>query len=263
LSVAATGQNLSYQWYAGSSPIPGEVSTSLTVTPATTTIYSVVVNGDCGTTFSSGATVTVYAPPTPPTTFTATGSTVPGSAGVPVHLQWNGATFPAGFGKYQIQRAQAGTLGFYDYVSVTQTANDDNSVSHDPYGIAYYAYVYRIIAVDVNGARSAPSVPDVALVGILGDDPLPVNSLIRGYHISQLRRAIDAVRAIAGLNPMWTSYDSVTGRILAADLARMRLALDEARSMLTLPATAYTWPSPIPGQPIRRGDVEDLRKGVK
>jgi YD repeat-containing protein len=263
LSVTATGQNLTYQWYAGSTPIAGEVSSSVTVSPTSTTTYYVAVGSDCGTTSSQHVTITVYNPPTPPTTFSASGSNVPGSVGVPVHLQWSGATFPAGFGKYQIQRTEPGVLGYVDYVTVTGQSNDDSAVNRDPNGILYYAYAYRVIAIDANGARSAPSAADVALVAILADDPLPVNAAIRGQHFSQLRRAIDAVRAAAGLNPMWTNYDPLTGGIMAADVANMRLALDEARVGLKLKPVTYTVPSPVFKQPIVRDDIEQIRQGVK
>ncbi|HVE69993.1 MAG TPA: hypothetical protein VNI54_01395 [Thermoanaerobaculia bacterium] len=58
LSVVASGAT-SYQWFAGSTPIAGATSFSLTVTPASTTSYSVVVSNSCGSSTSNVATVTV------------------------------------------------------------------------------------------------------------------------------------------------------------------------------------------------------------
>ncbi len=73
LSVTATGTTpFSYQWYVGASgntsnPISGATSSSVTVTPPSTTSYWVRVTNSCGTANSSTATITVTGggPPTP------------------------------------------------------------------------------------------------------------------------------------------------------------------------------------------------------
>jgi hypothetical protein len=68
LSVTAAGTApLSYQWYTGSSgntasPISGATSSSLTVTPNSTTSYWVRVTNSCGTANSATATITVNNP---------------------------------------------------------------------------------------------------------------------------------------------------------------------------------------------------------
>lgn len=65
LFVGATGTNLTYQWYVGtsgntSSPIPSAVGSSTLVSPSSTTSYWVRVTGQCGTPQDSNtATVTV------------------------------------------------------------------------------------------------------------------------------------------------------------------------------------------------------------
>jgi hypothetical protein len=66
LSVAATGTAgpFTYQWYIGTSgntanPISDATTSSITVTPGTTTSYWVQVSSGCGSTNSSTATVTV------------------------------------------------------------------------------------------------------------------------------------------------------------------------------------------------------------
>ena len=65
LSVVATGISpLTYQWYIGaksdtSSPINGQTSSSITVSPTSTTSYWVQVTNPCGSTDSNAATVTV------------------------------------------------------------------------------------------------------------------------------------------------------------------------------------------------------------
>jgi Dual-action HEIGH metallo-peptidase len=72
LTVSASGTGpLSYQWYRGTSPstanpISGATSSSLTVSPTSTTSYWVRVTNSCGTANSNTATVTVTTPPPPP-----------------------------------------------------------------------------------------------------------------------------------------------------------------------------------------------------
>jgi hypothetical protein len=69
LTVTATGSPLTYQWYTGASgtltnPISGATASSLSVTPASTTSYWVLVGGCGGTSANSAtATVTVCTPP--------------------------------------------------------------------------------------------------------------------------------------------------------------------------------------------------------
>ncbi len=69
LTVTATGTTpISYQWYIGSSgntsnPISGATSSSLNVTPGSTTSYWVRVTNSCGAVNSNTATITVNAAP--------------------------------------------------------------------------------------------------------------------------------------------------------------------------------------------------------
>src|SRR5438445_863357 len=60
--VSATGTDLSYQWYKGSSPLLGQTSSSLMLTnvsSADAAVYSVVVSGTCGNAVTNSASLTV------------------------------------------------------------------------------------------------------------------------------------------------------------------------------------------------------------
>jgi len=66
LSVAATGTSVGFQWFTGtsgntSSPIAGATSSTVTVSPGSTTSYWVRVSDACGNVDSNTATVTVVA----------------------------------------------------------------------------------------------------------------------------------------------------------------------------------------------------------
>ena len=61
-SVNATGTGLSYQWYKGGNPLPGQTSSSLVLTSVSATdaaTYSVVVSGVCGNAVTNSASLTV------------------------------------------------------------------------------------------------------------------------------------------------------------------------------------------------------------
>src|SRR5208337_621908 len=61
-SVNAIGTGLGYQWYKGSSPLPGQTGSSLvlgSVSAADAGTYSVVVSGVCGNAVTNSASLTV------------------------------------------------------------------------------------------------------------------------------------------------------------------------------------------------------------
>jgi hypothetical protein len=99
LSVAASGTNLSYQWYAGTTAINGATSTSITVSPTTTTSYFVRITNSCGTVDSATATVTVCTPPSistqPQSQSITSGSSATlsvAAAGTSLSYQWYAGT---------------------------------------------------------------------------------------------------------------------------------------------------------------------------
>ena len=106
LSVGASGTSLSYQWFAGSTAIGGATSSSVTVSPTTTTTYFVRVTNSCGTVDSAVATVTVTQPCTPPSiqtqpqsvSITAGASTTlsVGASGTALSYQWFAGTTAIG-----------------------------------------------------------------------------------------------------------------------------------------------------------------------
>ena len=91
---------------------------------------------------------------------------------------------------------------------------------------------------------------------------VPNATLIRGAHVVDLRRAIDAIRVAAGLGPAWTNYDPPAGRVHASVFSELRNRLNEARGTLALPTVEFL-NTVAPGSVIRATDVEALRDGVQ
>jgi hypothetical protein len=77
-----------------------------------------------------------------------------------------------------------------------------------------------------------------------------------------LRRAIDAVRAAAGLTPAWNDYNPLTGSVVAATLTELRNRLNEARGNLLLPDIVFS-AAVSSGQTIQGSTVVELRDGVQ
>ncbi len=188
------------------------------------------------------------APPSgpPPTNLVATATSA-----TSVAVTW---TAPAGsVGGYVVERAQSKD-GPYVEVGTTpasQTSFADAAPADPQPPSADTSYLYRVKATYAGGGYSAYSNNDLATTVIFTDDPLvgsndahpPAATVIKAAHLTELRRAVSAVHALAGLNPVtsWSYPDPVSSPpssrrpIYLADVKDLRDRLDEA-----LPALGRT-----------------------
>src|SRR5882724_27801 len=99
------------------------------------------------------------------------------------------------------------------------------------------------------------------------DDPLQVGvTFVQALHITQLRDAVNLVRARAGLAAAsWDpTFPVASGLpIKATHILELRTRLDEARTALGLPAASYSPPAPSIGGPIRAAHVQEIRDYIK
>jgi RHS repeat-associated protein len=109
---------------------------------------------------------------------------------------------------------------------------------------------------------SAPPVPQSTPV--FTDDPLlPGETTVQAVHITELRTAIDQLRARAGLAAAnWQETVSVGGLIRATPIQELRSRLDEALSALQLTTGGYS-PGLSLGQPILAVHIQELRDRIK
>jgi hypothetical protein len=126
------------------------------------------------------------------------------------------------------------------------------------------AYLFKARAVNAAATQSSYSAPDLATVVVFADDPIvPFVTKAKLVHITELRTAVNAVRALAGLSAAtWTSIQ-VGDAIQAAPITELRSALDAARSTLMLSTLSYTDPSLSAGNRIKAAHVQELRNGTK
>lgn len=209
----------------------------------------------------------------PPTNLVATATTA-----TSVDVTW---AAPAGaVGGYVVERAQSKD-GPYVQVGTTpasQTSFTDAAPvdSQPPTGDT--AYLYRVKATYAGGGYSAYSDNDLATTVIFTDDPLvgsedahpPAATVIQARHLTELRRAVSAVHALAGLNPVtsWTYPDPVSSPassrrpVYLKDVKELRDRLDEALPALGRTPPAYAALTQYVTK-VQAAHFQQLRNAVK
>jgi hypothetical protein len=87
----------------------------------------------------------------------------------------------------------------------------------------------------------------------------------KAQHIIELRQAVDAMRAVAGLSGApWTDPALAAGsRIKAIHILELRTFLDDAATRLGYSTSPYTDPSLAAGYSIKRIHIEELRQRIR
>jgi CSLREA domain-containing protein len=102
---------------------------------------------------------------------------------------------------------------------------------------------------------------------VFTDNTLTVGvTTAKAQHIIELREAVDAMRAVAGLGPApWTDPTlSPTSTIIkAVHILELRTYLDNAASLLGYATSAYTDPSLTTGFVIKKVHIEELRQRIR
>jgi hypothetical protein len=181
--------------------------------------------GGCGT------------PPSVPGNFQATAQSASS-----VLVTWDPV---AGADHYEVYRKlDAGPTWTARSLDVTGTSFSDSASANT-------AYLYKVRAVDTAGCFSADTAPDLATTVMFNDDPLlgSQHTIIQAIHVMQLRSAVQAVWATAGLGtPTWTRSSLVGLSVLPVDYTELRTKLNQALTPLGL--------SQIPADPgIAQGNI--------
>ncbi|HEY2973413.1 MAG TPA: hypothetical protein VGJ48_12945, partial [Pyrinomonadaceae bacterium] len=138
-----------------------------------------------------------------------------------------------------------------------QTGNDVSSLQSSGYSV-------------LTGSGPMPVVPSIIPPPpdgppVFTDDPLQVGvTVVKALHITELRDAVNLVRARAGLAAAsWAESVTPGVPIKAAHILELRTQLDQARTALGLPAASYSPPAPSIGASIRAAHVKEIRDYVK
>jgi len=160
---------------------------------------------------------------------------------------------------YQVERAPnlGGTFTVLNS-NVTTTSFTDNTVT------SVNAYLYRVRTADAIGNLSPPGSIDVATAITFTDNPLTAGTtLIKAQHVSELRQAVNAVRAAANLAAAtWTDSSLASLQIKAVHVQELRTNLDQALTALGLATSSYTDTS-LSGVVIKKLHIDEVRQRVE
>jgi hypothetical protein len=160
---------------------------------------------------------------------------------------------------YEVYRSSGGSP--YSLVkSGTSTAFTDTLVAPDT------VYLYKVRSLAADGSGSLFSGVDVASTIVFADDPLVSGvTVVKGAHIHELQVAAQAIRLAAGLGTFLFDNTSPSGTLIrAADMAQLRTELNEARTVIGLPALTFTDPVLTSGTSmIKAAHIQELRAGFR
>lgn len=140
------------------------------------------------------------------------------------------------------------------------------------------AYLYAVRAVFSGGGRSDYSNTDLATTVIFTDDPLvgssdphpPAATIIKATHLNELRRAVSAVHALAGLGAV-TSW-AYPAPVSSPPEQRRPVYLEDVQELRTFlnPALSALGVTPLPddttlrrGLPVKATHLQDVREKVR
>lgn len=172
-----------------------------------------------------------------------------------VNVSWSAA---GGVARYELFRR--GSNGSYQLVAATTATSvvDSGLTSNN-------AYLYYVRAISTSGATSANSPVDAAVTVLFYDDPIiPGKTRIRAVHLTQLRTAINALRATAGLSAATFTDASLIGQVVRpVHVLELRDALAAARSAAGLAPVEFSAPAPAPGEVMRAAHIQELRDALR
>jgi IPT/TIG domain/Galactose oxidase, central domain len=253
-SVTITGISLS----DASVTIGGNPAT-VTGTTATTATFTTPAHAvgavDVTVTASGGSATAVggytYFALSTPSAFSATATSTS-----QVALSWSAV---AGATSYEVWRSSLNGPYTPLPLSPTGTSENDSGLSADT------TYLYKVRAI--GGAGTSAFTPIDPATTIIFTDPSLSGVLIQAVHIAQLRTAVNAMRAAAGLLPAGFTDSTLTPGstiIMRLHVTELRTALDTARSTLGLPAMSYTDPTITSGVTVMNAaHLTELRAGTQ
>ncbi|HEY0156655.1 MAG TPA: VCBS repeat-containing protein [Thermoanaerobaculia bacterium] len=254
LTAAATGA-AAFQWYRGIPPsgtlIPGATNSSHATGPLTQTTWFYVRASDDAGCFTDSNPAQITAKPARPTsvvaTATSTTSVTVSWPAVPVTASYE-IDRKSGSGGWELASAQSGTT----FVDSGRTAG--------------LTYLYRVRALAADGVPSDTSGAELATTIMVTDPALTLGvTPVKAAHVTELRAAVNSVRAAALLSPFsFTDASLAAGTtVKAVHVTELRTALAQARTALGLFTAPFTDSTLTAGTTkVKRLHVVELRNGA-
>jgi uncharacterized repeat protein (TIGR01451 family) len=229
------------------------VSVNVKVTATSPQVNAVSVSGGGSSGASTSDSTTINVAVVAPTNVVATATST-----TSVGVSWQPS---AGAATYQLYRSSNGTNWSAIGSPTVSLSASDGTVG------ANTAYLYMVRSRSASGTESGDSNRDVATTVIFSDANLVArSSTAKTTHVSQLRTAVNAVRALAGL-PAASFTDATLSsnlQVKRIHVIELRTALDAARSVLSLPSITYSDSAvTIRVTTIKVAHIAELRSGVQ
>jgi YD repeat-containing protein len=122
------------------------------------------------------------------------------------------------------------------------------------------------LAPTSGGAYTRPNAFAFLPTAFTDDTLVPGVTTAKGQHVLELRQAVDALRAVAGLEPApWAdaTLTPTSSTVRVVHITELRAFLDDAATRLGYATQPYTDPSLSTGFVIRRIHIEELRQRVR
>lgn len=195
-----------------------------------------------------------------PTTVNASGLIAPtrlratAASTTQINLTWDAVTTAVSYRVYRRDHNGAFAL----IATVPGTTHPDTGLAPNT------TYVYRVYALAEGSAQGPGSNIDLSTTVLFTDDPVVAGgTVIKAVHHAQLRTAVNAVRAAAGLGDVVFTYPTGAGLpIRAVDITQLRAGLDAACLLLDVPPLIYTDPS-LTGARPKAAHLQEIRAGTK
>jgi hypothetical protein len=192
--------------------------------------------------------------PLPPSGLVATAI-----SNIQVNISWTASSGPVDH--YEVYRTQSILVPFTKIADVAHPATSymDQNVTGS------VGYLYQVRVVNSPGCPSPPSNTDLATTMSFTDNPLLAGvTVVKAQHISELRVAVNAVRATAGLLQVsWTDASLPGVFVKAVHINELRQNLQQAFQAMGLPMPPFTDDPLIPGLIVKRAHVEEVRQAVR
>lgn len=175
-----------------------------------------------------------------------------------IHVSWRPS---AGASEYEVQRRTVASPEYMSIATTSSTTFTDLAVASDA------AYQYRIRSR--SGVRVSPfSAGDVAVTVSFTDTPLITSTtVVKAAHVTELRAAIDLLRALGGLGPATYAETILAGGsipVRSTHLQELRSALSEAAQILGVSLPSFTDSSPLAGiVPVKAVHFNELRTALQ
>jgi fibronectin type 3 domain-containing protein len=178
-------------------------------------------------------------------------------SGTQINLTW---TAPSSGTPHHYRIWRRSSSGWTSSNTTTSTSYSDTSVS------AGAAYLYKVSAENSSNAVLGFTNMDLAITIYFTDATLTVDvTPIKAAHITDLRTAVNAVRAAAGISTATWTDSSLSGiSVKAIHVTELRSKLAEAISALGLPAVSFTDSTLTANSTvIKKTHIEQLRQAME